>query len=275
MAGAVGNDRLDTFEALRRGVALVLEERRGAVQVSWLYGGLLVLVNLMWVFLVPDIAPPEGAGELDAQGLTDQDIQAFVDQLLAAAPVIFLCGLVSIVLSSAISVSWMRRVRLDEPLPRLAPPIDSRVLKTVLGYVVLAIASFAVSLPFSGLTMLAGGGEGPLPMLLAVVWFVASFFVFARLSMIFVHAALENRLGILDSWRLTAGNAWRIVSGTLVLVFGFLLIALIVRIVLASLGAGIGLVATDTVLNVVASLIFAGYLAEAHRQLVEIGRRRT
>lgn len=108
---------------------------------------------------------------------------------------------------------------------------------TALALCALALlAVLPISFGFFTLLDLLGGGQGRYPLagvLLAIPATLAYVYIAARFSLAWVQAWDEERFVLLDAWRLTRGQGWRIVLTILALIFLMLIIWAVVLIPLA------------------------------------------
>lgn len=125
----------------------------------------------------------------------------------------------------------------------------------VLALGAMAVVAFASFLIFA-LNDLAGGASWAV--LLALPLVVGFLYLAARFSTAWIQAFDEKRLVVIDAWRLTKGNGWRIVLMLLALLFLLLIVGVVVMIPAAIVGGilvGVGSMAGGAGGAVVVSLV--------------------
>lgn len=143
--------------------------------------------------------------------------------------------------ASAVAVAWHRRILAGDPLPRLLAPLDGRVARYLLYYVLL---SLLIGLPL--LLLATGAGFGAAPpgsgagtslLVLAGLSF-ACLYVAMRLHLVLPGSAVADpRTSLPASWAATAGHGWRLVLGFTLVSLPAALVGAILAILLGGAAA--------------------------------------
>ena len=144
----------------------------------------------------------------------DSDVAGGVRPNLVAA----VGALVALVLYVMFAVAWHRRfLSLEQTTVGAALRWGPRQMRFLARFVTLALVMIAAGLLFGGsLTVGAvaatGSGTGPLRLIALFGVLVGVVLMYSRLLLIFPAAALDEKMSLVDSWRLTRGNSWRMVG---------------------------------------------------------------
>ncbi len=179
--------------------------------------GLLIKISLVWVIVSYAAAFAGTYGLIPAAPVGDW-INTAISRALPDA-----VGLIAI---SAVAVVWHRANLLEErPAVPFATPFRKRVWKYLVASVVLAGLSYLI-FALSSLFILGLVGAGWTFTALIVAVFALIYLVFIRLSLLYPAIAIQSATVTLKrSWRLTKGNAFRLLAGMIIGVLPFSLAA--------------------------------------------------
>lgn len=186
--------RLPVFDTLGKAIRYTLTNIVVMIQVSWLWVAILLAATAI-VVLQP--AP---------------DLPGSADWLWAVVLVVLY-----LVAMYAIAVAWHRRLLLGEQPGWFTVSLGWREL----GYLGYVVAITAISGSGIGLGMLASLATGIAPAPAIAAGGFVMILILGRLHLVLPGSAVsDRRMSLAQSFRLTAGNTWRIAGG-------FLLIALL------------------------------------------------
>jgi hypothetical protein len=182
--------------------------------------------------------------------------------------------LVWILALNAIAVFWQRRLLLGEQPTVLMAPVTGRVLRymAMIMAVTIVVVILLNLLAYVLATLLAGpAGVGQqqvnMPLHRLLVWIVLAF-VLARIHLVLPAIAIGDRtMGIGRSWRLTTGYGVYVLLGILGTAVPLNLAAILLQLLLGTLGAGFGLVgfALATLIEYAQAAVLAAFLALSYR----------
>jgi len=222
--------------ALKSGFRLAKREW-GAVLV-WGVGYLLFSLAIQLISIggaLPEYIRMMGQDAEAATAVLEQRAEA---QALVTLPLMMILGL----LVTAVFYGAVARAMLQPEDRRFFylrfGKAELWLLLTSLALGTLAVCAFiavgaAVAALSGFLAELTGGPVLLWSVLLAIPAVVGFAYVGARFSMAWVQAFAEQRFVLLDSWRLTRGNGWRILLMLLALFFLLIIVSLVVMIPLA------------------------------------------
>lgn len=177
-------------------------------------------------------------------------------------------ALVALVLYVMFAVAWHRRFLAQEQTTvGTALRWGPRQMRFLARFLALAMVMIAVGFVLAGsLTVgavaAAGSGTGPVKLLALFGALVGIMLVYSRLLLIFPAAALDERMSLTDSWRLTRGNSWRMVGISFLPFFPIWIVSALVSVPILAAVSALGLAGSLTA-TLVASLleqvfVFAG-----------------
>ncbi len=148
----------------------------------------------------------------------------------------FVATLVDVFAYAIFAVAWHRALLVGEP-PRVLPQLGGRQLRFwLMSLLLVLIVTLLVGLPAMALSGLAaGGGGGPALGLIVIPLVLLAGYVAARFSFVFPAAAVDERFGLAESWRTTAGNAWRLIGAYLLALFPMIAVVFLLMVVGGSL----------------------------------------
>ncbi len=156
-------------------------------------------------------------------------------------------ALVALALYVMFAVAWHRRF-LAQELTTVAAALrwGPRQMRFLARFFTLALVMIAAGFVLGGsLTIGAvaatGSGPGPLRLLALAGVLVGIVLVYSRLLLIFPAAALDEKMSLTDSWRLTRGNSWRMVGISFLPFFPIWIASAFVSVPILSAISGLGL----------------------------------
>lgn len=204
----------------------------------------------------------------------------------AGSPFEFVLTLIEVFAYAIFAVAWHRALLMEER-PPLIPRLGRRQLRfwlmtLLLGLMIGLLVGLPALLFGGGMAMMGGGGPGGGIALLVLPLLLVAFYLAARFSFVFPAAAVDENFGLLESWRTTAGNAWRLIGAYLLALVPMLAAAAILMVIAGTLlgvsgmmdggpdfgGGVIGtivFIALAAVLNYVFAAVFVSLLSLAFR----------
>lgn len=165
---------------------------------------------------------------------------------------------------SAVVVFWHRRILLAEPEPAAMARLDGRVFGYLVAEFLLGLLSVAIMAAIVPVSFLLPGLEW----LVLLAGGLAGTLLLARLHLVLPAIAVGDRAtNIAVSWRLTRGNAWRLVAAALLAGLPLGLVGGLMAIAAAVLGLGAGAIgaALWTVFGFLQAALIAGLLSHTYR----------
>lgn len=269
----MANTKLDMGQAWTQATGLIGTNRD---TISAIAGLFFFLPSFAAALLVPELggAPPAGAQNGNSQAA----MQAMIDQIsalyIANWPLILL-----IFVTQFIGSLSLFALLSDRGNPTVAEALGTG-LKSLPSYLAAQLLSVVgIAMVLSGATGIVGAFAPPaIAALAALAATIVAIWVFVRLALITPVITIDEErnpiTAIVRAWRLTKGNALRILVFLLLLIVTVGIISVLVTatltLVLSAFGGAVASIGSGLVsafVNAVTSVIFLVVIAAIHRQL--------